>query len=157
MNQNAFLSLAAEKPEIESSTGRVIGVEGIEEALVKIGQNLRVVEGLIVRLVCPITRGFPTPQVTWYLNDRQVKSSERFLIDSRSNSLIVNGIHLQDTGQVSCVASNGAGQATESSFISILGMTIFTYSVQKAWFKGIPSLSIFLLFALHPFSNKIQV
>ena len=98
----------------------MIGVQGIEEAVVKIGQDLRVVEGLIVRLVCPVIRGFPAPQVTWFLNDRLVESSERFLIDTRSNSLIVNGIHLQDTGQVSCVASNGAGQATESSFISIL-------------------------------------
>ena len=130
VNQNVFLSLAAEKPEIESSTGRVIGVEGVEEALVKIGQNLRVVEGLIVRLVCPVTRGFPTAQVTWYFNDRQVRSSERFLIDSRSNSLIVNGIHLQDTGQVSCVATNSAGQSTESSFISILGMTIFVFGAE---------------------------
>jgi len=115
------LSVAAEKPEIESSSGRVTGIEGMEEAVVKIGQDLRVVEGLIVRLICPVSRGFPTPQVTWFLNDRLVQSSERFLIDRRSNSLILNGIDLEDTGQVSCVANNSAGQASESSFISILG------------------------------------
>ena len=61
-----ILSEAAEKPEIESSTGRVIGLEGIEEAVVKIGQDLRVVEGLIVRLICPVRSGFPTPQVMWF-------------------------------------------------------------------------------------------
>lgn len=48
--------------------------------------------------------------------------SERFLINTRSiDSLTVNGIQLQDTGQVSCVAINTAGQARESSFIRILG------------------------------------
>ena len=114
------LDLAAEKPRIESSTGRVIGLEGIEEVVVKIGQDLRVVEGLIVRIVCPV-RGFPTPEVSWFLNDRMLKTSGRFLIDTRSNSLIVNGIQLQDTGQVSCMATNSAGQARESSFVSIIG------------------------------------
>ncbi|KAL9986930.1 hypothetical protein ACROYT_G001147 [Oculina patagonica] len=115
-----FHVIAAEKPRIETSTGRVIGLEGIEEAVVKIGQDLRVVEGLIVRLVCPV-RGFPTPEVSWFLNDRMLKTSGRFLIDTRSNSLIVDGIQLQDTGQVSCMASNSAGQARESSFVSIIG------------------------------------
>lgn len=119
-----FLVVAAEKPRIETSTGRVIGLEGIEEAVVKIGQDLRVVEGLIVRLVCPV-RGFPTPEVSWFLNDRMLKTSGRFLIDTRSNSLIVDGIQLQDTGQVSCMASNSAGQARESSFVSIIGKQTF--------------------------------
>ena len=83
---------------------------------------MRVVEGVIVRLICPVNRGFPTPQVTWYLNDRLIMPSERFLINTRSiDSLTVNGIQLQDTGQVSCVAINTAGQARESSFIRILG------------------------------------
>lgn len=115
-----FLIVAGEKPRIETSTGRIIGLEGIEEAVVKIGQDLRVVEGLIVRLVCPV-RGFPTPEVTWLLNDRPVKTSGRFLVDTRSNSLIVDGIQLQDTGQVLCTASNSAGTARASSFISIIG------------------------------------
>ena len=115
-----FLVIAGEKPRIETSTGRVIGLEGIEEAVVKIGQDLRVVEGLIVRLVCPV-RGFPNPEVSWFLNDRIVKTSGRFLVDTRSNSLIVDGIQVQDTGQVSCTASNSAGSATASSFISIIG------------------------------------
>ena len=83
---------------------------------------MRVVEGVIVRLICQVNRGFPTPQVTWYLNDRLIMPSERFLINSRPiDSLTVNGIQLQDTGQVSCVAVNTAGQARESSFIRILG------------------------------------
>ena len=116
------LVIAGEKPRIETSTGRVVGLEGIEEAVVKIGQDLRVVEGLIVRLVCPV-RGFPTPEVSWFLNDRIVKTSGRFLVDTRSNSLIVDGIQLQDTGQVSCTASNSAGSATASSYISIIGNT----------------------------------
>ena len=115
-----FFIIAGEKPRIETSTGRVIGLEGIEEAVVKIGQDLRVVEGLIVRLVCPV-RGFPTPEVLWFLNDRPVKTSGRFLVDTRSNSLIVDGIQLQDTGQASCTASNSAGSARASSFISIIG------------------------------------
>lgn len=115
-----FLVIAGEKPRIETSTGRIIGLEGIEEAVVKIGQDLRVVEGLIVRLVCPV-RGFPNPEVSWFLNDRIVKTSGRFLVDTRSNSLIVDGIQVQDTGQVSCTASNSAGSATASSFISIIG------------------------------------
>ena len=113
---------AAERPEIKSSTGRLIGLEGIEEAVVRIGQDLQVVEGVIVRLICPVNRGFPKPQVTWYLNDRPITPSERFLNNTRSiDSLTVNGIHLQDTGQVSCVAINTAGQARESSFIRNLG------------------------------------
>ena len=83
---------------------------------------MRVVEGVIVRLICRVNRGFPTPQVTWYLNDRLIMPSERFLINTRPiDSLTVNGIQLQDTGQVSCVAVNTAGQARESSFIRILG------------------------------------
>ncbi|XP_068741513.1 hemicentin-1-like isoform X2 [Montipora capricornis] len=113
--------IGVEKPEIQSSSGRVIGVQGMEEAIITIGQDLRVVEGLIVRLVCPVSKGFPPPSVTWFLNDRLVISSQRFLINTRSNSLTINGINMNDTGQVSCVASNGAGHATESSFVGILG------------------------------------
>lgn len=98
----------------------------MEEAIVTIGQDLRVVEGLIVRLFCPVSKGFPTPSVTWFLNERLVRSSERFSIDARSNSFTVNGINIQDTGQISCVASNGAGRSSESSFVSIIGNKIET-------------------------------
>lgn len=114
-----FLLTASEKPQIEKSTGRVTGI-AIEEAVVKIGQYLRVVEGLIVRVVCQV-RGFPTPEVSWFLNERMLKTSGRFLIDSRSSSLIVNGIQAQDAGEVSCLAENSAGKDTASTFVSIIG------------------------------------
>lgn len=112
--------LAGEKPLIETSRGLVIGRKEIEEVVVKIGQYLRVVEGMIVRLECPV-RGFPTPEVSWFLNDRLLKTSGRFLVDTRSNWLIVDPIQLEDTGQVSCTASNSAGSANASSFISVIG------------------------------------
>lgn len=112
--------LAGEKPLIETSRGLVIGRKEIEEVVVKIGQYLRVVEGMIVRLECPV-RGFPAPEVSWFLNDRLLKTSGRFLVDTRSNWLIVDPIQLEDTGQVSCTASNSAGSANASSFISVIG------------------------------------
>ena len=82
-----------------------------------------------MRLVCPV-KGFPTPQVTWLMNDQKVETTERFLIDWRTNSLVIDGVNIQDTGQVSCVAENSVGRAEQSSFVSILSEFQTMYQVK---------------------------
>ena len=86
---------------------------------VTIGKDLRVVEGVIVRLKCPVA-GFPTPQITWYKNDDEVVAEGRFLLEQLRGLLIIDGIQQEDTGQFVCVAENFAGRAEQSSFVSIL-------------------------------------
>lgn len=108
------------KPQIKFKTGRVVGDGSKEEESITIGQDLRIIQGLIFRLRCPVT-GFPRPTVTWSVNDNDVVSSQRILIDKDNNDLIINGIDKSDVGQYVCLAINPLGQATKSSFISIIG------------------------------------
>ena len=116
----SFVFIAGSRlPEIPARSGRVVGVQGVEDVQVTIGQDLRVVEGVIVRMHCRAT-GFPRPSVRWFKNDYEVIAEGRFLFDDDNRLLVINGIRQDDTGQFACVAENVAGQAEESSFVSIL-------------------------------------
>ncbi|XP_048583436.1 hemicentin-2 isoform X2 [Nematostella vectensis] len=107
------------KPKINALTGRVIEDGDGEEARITIGQDLRVVEKMNVRIHCPIV-GFPKPVVTWTRNNQDVRSNARLFVDPNTNDLLINNILTSDTGQYICSAVNPIGEDEKSSFISII-------------------------------------
>lgn len=74
-----------------------------------------VTEGKMTRFDCRVT-GRPYPEVTWYINGRQVvdDSSHKILVNESGNhALMITNVSRLDSGVVSCIAKNKAG---ESSF-----------------------------------------
>lgn len=64
------------------------------------------------RFECRVT-GRPYPEVTWYINGRQVVNdyTHKVLVnESGNNSLMINNVSRNDAGVVTCVARNKAGE-----------------------------------------------
>ncbi|EDO32299.1 predicted protein, partial [Nematostella vectensis] len=111
----------------DTATSKLNVIDGDgEEARITIGQDLRVVEKMNVRIHCPIV-GFPKPVVTWTRNNQDVRSNARLFVDPNTNDLLINNILTSDTGQYICSAVNPIGEDEKSSFITVtatIGTTI---------------------------------
>lgn len=71
-------------------------------------------EGKMTRFDCRVT-GRPYPEVTWYINGRQVvdDASHKILVnESGSHALMITNVSRADSGIVTCVARNKAGETS---------------------------------------------
>nr|XP_033797944.1 palladin isoform X3 [Geotrypetes seraphini] len=74
--------------------------------------DLIVQEGKLCRMDCKVS-GLPTPDLSWQLNGRPVRtdSSHKMLVrENGVHSLIIEPVTARDAGIYSCVATNRAGQ-----------------------------------------------
>ena len=80
---------------------------------VKRPENISIDEGDTIILECEV-RGFPVPQITWYLNDSTL---------SNNNSLveIVNAKKEDHEGVYRCEAKNPAGAVSASAVVTVNG------------------------------------
>ena len=80
---------------------------------VKRPENISIDEGDTIILECEV-RGFPVPQITWYLNDSAL---------SNNNSLveIVNAKKADHEGVYRCEAKNPAGAVSASAVVTVNG------------------------------------
>ncbi|XP_071105902.1 protein sidekick-2-like isoform X1 [Haliotis cracherodii] len=72
-----------------------------------------------VELVCEAV-GQPAPSFTWYYNGRKVKllGNARYR-DLGNGTLIIESIDLPDSGVFQCIASNGAGEVSASTWLKV--------------------------------------
>ncbi|KAM6440054.1 palladin isoform 5-T5 [Liasis olivaceus] len=78
--------------------------------------DLMVQEGKLCRMDCKVS-GLPTPDISWQLNGRVIRSDSSHKMLVRENgihSLIIEPVTARDAGIYTCVATNRAGQNTFS-------------------------------------------
>lgn len=71
-------------------------------------------EGKMTRFDCRVT-GRPYPEVTWFINGRQVSddSTHKVLVNESGNhALMITNVSRNDNGIVSCVARNKSGETS---------------------------------------------
>jgi hypothetical protein len=82
-----------------------------------IGEELSIVAGNRIAIVCTETRARPQALITWRLPNgitlREEEELGRFStakLSEHSSSLIINEVQDSDTGLYFCIAANGVGQ-----------------------------------------------
>ncbi|XP_041850787.1 cell adhesion molecule-related/down-regulated by oncogenes [Melanotaenia boesemani] len=75
-------------------------VEGLDDQLISPGSS--------ARFTC-VTRGNPSPNITWLFNANPITSSRRFQISG--SSLVITDVKPQDEGVYQCVVDNGIDSA----------------------------------------------
>ena len=110
---------------------------------VEVPQDLKVTEGDEAVLSCKVT-GQPTPDVTWYVEDKQVLPSDRVSVETNRDrhKLVIHKAELDDEGMYKCVAKSDAGKAICEVELLVEGKLGFIRSVEqcKIYFFGKPHL-----------------
>lgn len=85
-------------------------------------QDRETQEGKMTRFDCRVT-GRPYPDVTWYINGRQVQddATHKIIVNEQGNhSLMITNVNRFDAGVVSCVARNRSGEVTTQANLTVL-------------------------------------
>ena len=80
---------------------------------VSIGSDVTVLTQTRINITCKVD-GVPKPEITWLRDAIPVKSDT-------DSSLVLTIRALEDAGQVTCVAENMAGNASQSTDINVIG------------------------------------
>lgn len=103
-----------EKLEIEE--------KALAPQFVKACQDRDVTEGKMTRFDCRVT-GRPYPEVTWFINDRQIRDdyNHKILVNESGNhALMITNVDLSDSGVVTCVARNKSGEASFQCRLNVI-------------------------------------
>lgn len=102
-------------------TGEPSG-KALAPQFVRVPADQEVGEGKMVRFDCRVT-GRPYPDVTWYLNGRQIHddATHKILVNESGNhALMITGAGLSDTGVIQCVGRNKGGEASFQVRLSVI-------------------------------------
>lgn len=107
-------------------TGIEERVEICEKALapqfVRVCQDRDVTEGKMTRFDCRVT-GRPYPEVTWFINERQIRDdyNHKILVNESGNhALMITNVDLRDSGVVTCVARNKTGETSFQCRLNVI-------------------------------------
>lgn len=102
-------------------TGEPSG-KALPPQFVRVPADQEVGEGKMVRFDCRIT-GRPYPDVTWYLNGRQIldDATHKILVNESGNhALMITGAGLSDCGVIQCVGRNKGGESSFQVRLSVI-------------------------------------
>ena len=77
------------------------------------------------------TIGLPRPQVRWEKNGRVIRQAGAKYVMSRSGSLQLNDVQVDDSGTYRCIAENSAGTVSRDIQLLVHGMDYYTVSQIK--------------------------
>ncbi|XP_028398984.1 hemicentin-2-like [Dendronephthya gigantea] len=104
-------------PYINSSSEDVISYDISFPAAKQIGGSLKSLVGASFWLECHVG-GIPRPEVTWKKDNLPIHSSKRIKISQKRFEVL--GTMMSDTGWYSCIAANGVGTVTKSTFVHLI-------------------------------------
>ena len=83
-------------------------------------QEVKAIAGEDIRFDV-IVKGHPKPELFWSLNGKSVDNQGRFEVvaDKEITSLVIKNCEVEDTGEVKCSASNGAGEVTSVAHLEV--------------------------------------
>ena len=85
-----------------------------------VGGNITTIVGTKVEIHCPVT-ALPNATVTWLFNGSTVKKGTRRLLKLKNSALGLSGVTPEDTGSYTCLANNSYGEATRTTFLTLIG------------------------------------
>ncbi|XP_062571039.1 myosin light chain kinase, smooth muscle-like isoform X2 [Saccostrea cucullata] len=102
-----------------------------------------VTEGEAVTMECHIT-GVPRPEITWTMNNNQIKPSKFFRMtydDNHIARLVIAGAYPEDDGVYVCYASNSSGNESSTChlFVKELASTTDHSEEERGMQKGVSS------------------
>lgn len=89
---------------------------------VRVCSDRDVTEGKMTRFDCRVT-GRPYPEVTWYINGRQVVDDHNHKIlvnESGNHALMITTVSRNDSGVVTCVARNKTGETSFQCNLNVI-------------------------------------
>lgn len=89
---------------------------------VRVSGDRDVTEGKMTRFDCRVT-GRPYPDVTWFINGRQVTndSNHKILVNESGNhSLMITNVSRNDSGVVTCIAKNKTGETSFQCNLNVI-------------------------------------
>lgn len=99
-----------------------ISEKALAPQFVKVCQDRDVTEGKMTRFDCRVT-GRPYPEVTWFINDRQIRDdfNHKILVNESGNhALMITNVCLSDSGVVTCVARNKSGETAFQCRLNVI-------------------------------------
>ena len=113
------LSLDGSAPRITGPKINVVSVSGEKEVKIVVGGNVTTIVSTKVEIHCPVT-ALPNATVTWLFNGSTVKKGNRRVL-LKNLALILSGVTPEDIGSYTCRANNSYGEATRTTFLSLIG------------------------------------
>ena len=122
-----FATTAGIAPVIQSSSEVIESFDEDTSLVVTIGTRLKVLQGKLVQLVCPVS-GFPSPKVDWTKGNVLIdEQPERqgvviFAYNGTSSTLFIRASQQSPRDVVfGCTAYNSGGSATVFSYVTFYG------------------------------------
>lgn len=122
-----FATTAGIAPVIQSSSEVIESFDEDTPLVVTIGTRLKVLQGKLVQLVCPVS-GFPSPKVDWTKGNVLIdEQPERqgvviFPYNGTSSTLFIRASQQSPRDVVfGCTAYNSGGSATVFSYVTFYG------------------------------------
>ncbi|KAL1117095.1 hypothetical protein AAG570_004423, partial [Ranatra chinensis] len=106
-----------QRTETESVEGKMISAN-----FARTCADRDVTEGKMTRFDCRVI-GRPYPEVTWYINGRQVAddATHKILVnESGDHALMITNVSAQDSGVVTCIARNKAGETSFQCKLNVI-------------------------------------
>jgi titin len=103
--------------EPDELSGKALG-----PSFVRVPADSEVSEGKMVRFDCRVS-GRPYPEVTWYLNGRQIldDATHKILVNESGNhALMITSAQIFDSGVIQCIARNKGGEAGFQCRLSVV-------------------------------------
>lgn len=108
--------------QIETEARLEVSEKALAPQFVKVCQDRDVTEGKMTRFDCRVT-GRPYPEVTWFINDRQMRDdfNHKILVNESGNhALMITTVSLVDSGVVTCVARNKSGETSFQCRLNVI-------------------------------------
>lgn len=99
-----------------------ISEKALAPQFVKVCQDRDVTEGKMTRFDCRVT-GRPYPEVTWFINERQIRDdyNHKILVNESGNhALMITNVGISDSGVVTCVARNKSGETSFQCRLNVI-------------------------------------
>lgn len=99
-----------------------ISEKALAPQFVKVCQDRDVTEEKMTRFDCRVT-GNPYAEVTWFINDRQIRDDYNYKIlvnESGNHALMITNVNRRDSGVVTCVARNKSGETSFQCRLNVI-------------------------------------
>lgn len=113
---------AVDSQRIESEQRIEVQEKALAPQFVRGFQDRDVTEGKMTRFDCRVT-GRPYPEVTWFINDKQIRDdySHKILVNESGNhALMITNVDRSDGGVVSCAARNKSGECASQCRLNVI-------------------------------------
>ncbi|CAH1976506.1 unnamed protein product [Acanthoscelides obtectus] len=116
IHESTFRQQTQTETETESS-GKALAPN-----FVRVCGDRDITEGKMTRFDCRVT-GRPYPEVTWYINGKQVTDDHNHKIlvnESGNHALMITSVSRNDSGVVTCVARNKSGETSFQCNLNVI-------------------------------------